>query len=620
MLHRFRHWFRRFSATPRHCLPVFAVTFLGLAVTAVLFTATRSWERRDNQTQLDNGSQHIVEAIRRATEQIQLTHELVQQDFYGSTEVSREEFALFAGPILTRVPSLEVLQWAPLVREGQRGKFERAAHASGFPDYRIVEPNTQGQLIPAKRRAEHFPIWYAATRTGFQARFGWDFAADPVLRSAIDRCQDTGRFVVSDVIDLSNIGVEGPVVQTFMPLYKDFRNVRTVADRRANLEGILVGLCQVDALVNRALEYTSGPQGIDVAVFDENVSGHRGLLCYHASRMRDGADSDVEPPKDTSGLCREQPLVFGGQRWMLVCTPAPEFFAANSSWRSRAVLLAGLFLTYLLATYTWSVKTRTERIEQIVAARTAEIRRKDKQLQEAQELRNKAIRKAHEETIQRLVTASLCRDEETGMHIKRTGLLSEMLAKAAGWSDFDAETIRLAAPMHDVGKIGIPDAILRKPQELTPEEYNIMKTHTTIGARMLAGSQSQTLAMAYDIALCHHERWDGRGYPRGLSGDAIPMAARIVSIVDVYDAVSHDRVYRKALPDADILKVFERGAGTQFDPKLTAIFLAHYDEARRIAGEHPDSAAAEMESPIPAATAAPITMPTPIESTMPASS
>jgi putative two-component system response regulator len=198
------------------------------------------------------------------------------------------------------------------------------------------------------------------------------------------------------------------------------------------------------------------------------------------------------------------------------------------------------------------------------------------------------IRLAYEETIHRLVTASLCRDEETGAHIKRTGLLSEALARASGWSAADAEVIRLAAPMHDVGKIGIPDAVLQKPDKLTPAEFEIMRMHTTIGAKMLAGSHSAMLMMAHDIALCHHERWDGTGYPHGLAGQAIPEAARIVSIVDVYDALSHDRVYRPALPEDEILTLMQQGGGTQFDPMLLATFLAHYEDMRRISQENPE--------------------------------
>ena len=178
------------------------------------------------------------------------------------------------------------------------------------------------------------------------------------------------------------------------------------------------------------------------------------------------------------------------------------------------------------------------------------------------------------------------------MHIKRTGLLSESLARAAGWSEADAEIIRLAAPMHDVGKIGIPDAILQKPGKLTPGEFETMKTHTLVGARMLEGSQAAILAMARDIALCHHERWDGTGYPQGLSGPAIPEPARILSIVDVYDALSHDRVYRPALSEDKVLNLMARGTGMQFDPVLLAVFFAHFDDMRRITQENPDESAA----------------------------
>lgn len=214
-------------------------------------------------------------------------------------------------------------------------------------------------------------------------------------------------------------------------------------------------------------------------------------------------------------------------------------------------------------------------------------------LEEKVRQQTQQIRSAHEETIFRLVAASLYRDEETGMHIKRTGLFSEALALAAGWSASEAEILRLAAPMHDVGKIGIPDAILRKPDKLTPEEFEVMKKHTLIGAKMLEGSHSAILAMAREIAMNHHERWDGTGYPRGLAGEAIPEVARIVSIVDVYDALSHDRVYHKAMAEEDVLNMMKNGAGTQFDPGLTALFLANYETIHHIAEANPDNTATE---------------------------
>jgi len=200
------------------------------------------------------------------------------------------------------------------------------------------------------------------------------------------------------------------------------------------------------------------------------------------------------------------------------------------------------------------------------------------------------IRLAHEETIHRLVTAAGCRDEETGAHIRRTGLLSEALALAAGWSTAEAEQLRMAAPMHDVGKIGIPDAILKKPGKLAPQEFERMKQHTIIGARMLAGSSSPILQLAEKIALSHHERWDGAGYPQGIAGEAIPEAARILSIVDVYDAISHDRVYRPAMCEETVISTMRQGHGRQFDPALLTIFFSVFEEICEIADEHPDAA------------------------------
>jgi putative two-component system response regulator len=215
-------------------------------------------------------------------------------------------------------------------------------------------------------------------------------------------------------------------------------------------------------------------------------------------------------------------------------------------------------------------------------------RRYMRQLEERVREQTVAIRSAHEETIHRLLSASMWRDEETGTHLRRTGLLSEVLAQAVSWPTAEAELIRFAAPMHDVGKIGIPDAILRKPGKLLPEEFEIMKQHTRIGAMMLRGSCVRMLQMAEEIALSHHERWDGKGYPAGLKGHAIPESARIAAIADVYDALTHDRVYRRALREEQALTIMQHGAGTQFDPFLLTLFFAHLSEIWCITETNPD--------------------------------
>lgn len=192
------------------------------------------------------------------------------------------------------------------------------------------------------------------------------------------------------------------------------------------------------------------------------------------------------------------------------------------------------------------------------------------------------IRKREEEIAIKLVSLTSLRDEETGAHVRRIGLYAAVMAKALGWKTEEIDTIRVAAPMHDIGKIGIPDRVLRKSGVLNDEEFNVMKKHTEIGAGMLRGTKIPVLNMAADIALNHHERWDGTGYPRGLVNEDIPISARITTIVDIYDALVHERVYKKAMPEAEALGLMQEMAGRHLDPHLLGIFLSLLPAMRRI--------------------------------------
>ena len=205
--------------------------------------------------------------------------------------------------------------------------------------------------------------------------------------------------------------------------------------------------------------------------------------------------------------------------------------------------------------------------------------------------RTQSIRLREEEIAMRLLAAAATRDGETGSHVRRIGLYAAAIAEALGWENSRIADLRVAAPMHDVGKIGIPDAILRKPGALTAEEFRIMQDHTVIGARMLGDSDIALLRMGREIALGHHEKWDGRGYPRGLVGEAIPIAARIVTIVDVYDAMVHRRVYKEPIPESDVLRTMAHGAGRDFDPDLFEVFLAMLPVIRVIREANPDEPA-----------------------------
>ncbi|MFC1815091.1 HD-GYP domain-containing protein, partial [Thermodesulfobacteriota bacterium] len=197
------------------------------------------------------------------------------------------------------------------------------------------------------------------------------------------------------------------------------------------------------------------------------------------------------------------------------------------------------------------------------------------------------IRQTQEETIYRLLTTLETRDEETGGHVRRIALASVRLAEAVGWDADNREDLRLSAPMHDIGKIGVPDAILCKKGKLTFEEFEVMKTHTSIGGQILGGSQFPMLQLAHDIAMSHHEKWNGKGYPKGLAGEEIPQVGRIVALVDVFDALGHDRVYHKAAPEEEVIRIMQAGRGTHFDSNLYDLFIDLLPEIRSIAAENP---------------------------------
>lgn len=202
-------------------------------------------------------------------------------------------------------------------------------------------------------------------------------------------------------------------------------------------------------------------------------------------------------------------------------------------------------------------------LEQKVAEKTAALR---KALALSQE--------AEYEICLRLGRAAEFRDMETGMHTRRISEISKELALLAGLSTEQAELLRLASPLHDVGKIGIPDRILLKPGKLDEHEMQIMKLHTTIGGRILSeGEQFNALSAGQVVALQHHEKWDGSGYPHGLKGEEIHIFARIVMVADVFDALASDRPYKKAFPLEKIVEIMEEGGGQFFDPRLLQLFM-----------------------------------------------
>ena len=205
------------------------------------------------------------------------------------------------------------------------------------------------------------------------------------------------------------------------------------------------------------------------------------------------------------------------------------------------------------------------------------------------------IRLRERETLLRLARAGEYRDEETGNHIIRMAKYSRVIAEQLGLSDSEAEVIEMAAPMHDIGKIGIRDDILLKPGKLTADEFEIMKGHAIIGYEILKDSPSKFLQMGAIIALGHHEKFDGTGYPYGKKGYEIPLEARIVAVADVYDALVSDRPYKNAWSMQAAIEYMENHSGKHFDPECFAAFKSQLDKITKIQGMLPDSPLASSQ-------------------------
>ena len=199
------------------------------------------------------------------------------------------------------------------------------------------------------------------------------------------------------------------------------------------------------------------------------------------------------------------------------------------------------------------------------------------------------LRETQREAILRLAIAAEFRDEDTANHIRRMAEYSVVIARQMKFPVDWIETLQLAAPMHDAGKLGVPDAILLKPGKLTDEEFDQMKLHTLKGANILKGSKSPLIQMAERIALTHHEKWDGTGYPHGLSGEKIPIEGRIASLADVYDALSSKRPYKEPWPEEKIVGLIKENRGSQFDPAVVDAFFKTYDEIKKVKAAITDS-------------------------------
>ncbi len=249
---------------------------------------------------------------------------------------------------------------------------------------------------------------------------------------------------------------------------------------------------------------------------------------------------------------------------------------------SKELLLRVRNLLQMRALY-----SQLQHVNDDLASRVSDRTRKLGEVSGQLALASMELEEAQYEVVQRLCTAAEFRDDQTGAHIRRVGDSAALLARALGLNEERVALIHRAAPLHDVGKIGIPDDVLLKPGHLEPEEFDTIKSHTNIGARLLANGKSPLVQLAETIALTHHERWDGSGYPCGLMGEAIPLEGRILAVVDVFDALTNVRPYKSAWPVREALAEIERCAGHQFDPCVASTFLKMVSDWHRSSNNRP---------------------------------
>lgn len=225
-----------------------------------------------------------------------------------------------------------------------------------------------------------------------------------------------------------------------------------------------------------------------------------------------------------------------------------------------------------------SLADRSRHLEELVSERTERLL-----------LRTRELEQTRLEIIRRLGRAGEYRDNETGMHVLRLSQYVRMLARSCGFADHEADQLMYASMMHDIGKIGIPDAILLKPARLTDEEFERVKAHCQIGADIIGEQDCELLQQAREIALTHHEKWDGKGYPQGLQGEGIPLAGRMTAVADVFDALTSKRPYKEAWSVGDAMAYIESEAGVSLDPVLVGRFVAMEHEIRNVMSSFSDA-------------------------------
>ncbi len=323
---------------------------------------------------------------------------------------------------------------------------------------------------------------------------------------------------------------------------------------------------------------------IDLVLLDAAMPGMDGFEV--ARQIRSNPDLDEIPIVMVTGLSGKE------SRLRAVEAGANDFISKPVDLTELRVRL----LSWLKAKEARdALKKNQALLEQTVRRRTADLHQALQAMAEAQ----RSAYEAHLDTIQRLAVAAEYKDGNTAAHIQRMSHYCALIGRGLDLPPGEMEILRYASPMHDVGKIGIPDAILLKAGKLNPHEWAIMKRHTVIGACILHGSSSRLLQAGESIALSHHEKWDGSGYPYALAGEEIPLYGRICAVADVFDALTTPRPYKEALNNERACEAMRKGRGSHFDPKILDLFFDNLEEARKIQDTYRQESPMDAEDSLP---------------------
>ncbi|MGH2755672.1 MAG: HD domain-containing phosphohydrolase [Actinomycetota bacterium] len=325
-------------------------------------------------------------------------------------------------------------------------------------------------------------------------------------------------------------------------------------------------VCSQAACAGEAKE-TLAAQGVDLVLTDMDMPGESGLeLISEIVAQKPHIATVMVTGRGDRDLARETINVGAYGYIAKPIEPDDVFITVLNALRRRDLEIEN--------------RRHREHLEEMIEARTNELQHSLQRLERSE----MEVKSSREETIRRLALAAEFRDDDTARHVERMSRYSGHLMALVGESDERVELFRLASALHDVGKIGTPDNILLKAGPLTPAERAVMEMHTTNGHRILSGSDSGMLQVAAVVALTHHERWDGTGYPGRIAGEDIPLEGRIAAIADVFDALTSDRVYRPAFPVEKAVEMMSSERGTQFDATLLDLFVGTMDEICEIGG------------------------------------